>query len=77
MDYKVLYDTTQFVETSIDEMIETLLIAVALVIFVVYIFLQDVRQTLVPAIAIPVSLVGTFAFLLATGMSINTVSLFA
>ncbi len=77
MDYKVLYDTTQFVETSIDEMIETLLIAVALVIFVVYIFLQVVRQTLVPAIAIPVSLVGTFAFLLATGMSINTVSLFA
>jgi HAE1 family hydrophobic/amphiphilic exporter-1 len=77
MDYKVLYDTTQFVETSIDEMLETLLIAIALVIFVVYIFLQDVRQTLIPAIAIPVSLVGTFAFLLATGMSINTVSLFA
>ena len=77
MDYKVLYDTTQFVETSIDEMIETLLIAVSLVIFVVYIFLQDIRQTLVPAIAIPVSLIGTFAFLLATGMSINTVSLFA
>ncbi|WP_411991420.1 efflux RND transporter permease subunit [Agarivorans sp. DSG3-1] len=77
MDYKVLYDTTEFVETSIDEMLETLLIAIALVIFVVYIFLQDVRQTLIPAIAIPVSLVGTFAFLLATGMSINTVSLFA
>ncbi|MGY5449439.1 efflux RND transporter permease subunit [Agarivorans sp. MS3-6] len=77
MDYKILYDTTEFVETSIDEMLETLLIAVALVIFVVYIFLQDFRQTLVPAIAIPVSLIGTFAFLLATGMSINTVSLFA
>ncbi|MFA0084811.1 efflux RND transporter permease subunit [Vibrio sp. 10N.261.51.F12] len=77
MDYKILYDTTQFVETSIDEMIETLLIAVTLVILVVYIFLQDFRQTLVPAIAIPVSLISTFAFLLATGMSINTVSLFA
>ncbi|WP_427977974.1 efflux RND transporter permease subunit [Agarivorans sp.] len=77
LDYKILYDTTQFVETSISEMIETLLIAVALVIFVVYIFLQDFRQTLIPGIAIPVSLVGTFAFLLATGMSINTVSLFA
>ncbi|WP_432459362.1 efflux RND transporter permease subunit [Agarivorans sp. QJM3NY_25] len=77
MDYKILYDTTEFVQTSINEMLETLLIAVALVIFVVYVFLQDFRQTLVPAIAIPVSLIGTFAFLLATGMSINTVSLFA
>ncbi|RKF14427.1 multidrug efflux RND transporter permease subunit [Alginatibacterium sediminis] len=77
LEYKVLYDTTEFVSTSIEEMIETLMIAVALVVLVVYIFLQDVRQTLIPAIAIPVSLVGTFAFLLASGMTINTVSLFA
>ncbi len=71
------YDTTRFVEVSLEEMIETLIIAVALVVLVVYIFIQDFRQTLVPAIAIPVSLVGTFAFLLASGMTINTVSLFA
>lgn len=77
MEYKVLYDTTDFVETSIEEMIKTLTLAVALVVLVVYIFLQDFRQTLIPAIAIPVSLIGTFLFLLAAGMSINTVSLFA
>ncbi|MCL1036799.1 multidrug efflux RND transporter permease subunit [Shewanella submarina] len=77
LEYKVLYDTTEFVETSIDEVVQTLFISVALVILVVYIFLQDFRSTLIPAIAIPVSLIGTFAFLLASGMSINTVSLFA
>ncbi|AYV25072.1 multidrug efflux RND transporter permease subunit [Vibrio mediterranei] len=77
MEYKVLYDTTDFVETSIEEMIKTLILAVVLVVLVVYIFLQNFRQTLIPAIAIPVSLVGTFLFLLVSGMSINTVSLFA
>ncbi len=77
LEHKVLYDTTSFIETSITEVVETLLIAVALVILIVFIFLQDVRATLIPAIAIPVSLVGTFAFLLISGMSINTVSLFA
>ncbi|MFT5235612.1 MAG: HAE1 family hydrophobic/amphiphilic exporter-1, partial [Shewanella sp.] len=77
LGYEVLYDTTEFVETSIDEVVQTLFISVALVVFVVFIFLQDVRSTLIPAIAIPVSLIGTFAFLLAFGMSINTVSLFA
>ncbi len=77
LEYKVLYDTTEFVETSITEVVQTLFISVALVVFVVYIFLQDARSTLVPGIAIPVSLIGTFAFLLAFGMSINTVSLFA
>ncbi|WP_026972451.1 efflux RND transporter permease subunit [Aliagarivorans marinus] len=77
LDYQILYDTTSFVQASIEEMVITLIIACALVIFVVYLFLQDVRQTMIPAIAIPVSLVGTFAFLLATGMTINTVTLFA
>ncbi|WP_394131856.1 efflux RND transporter permease subunit [Shewanella maritima] len=77
LEFAVLYDTTEFVETSIKEVVETLFISILLVIFVVYIFLQDVRSTLVPAIAIPVSLIGTFAFLLLFGMSINTVSLFA
>ncbi|WP_019615438.1 efflux RND transporter permease subunit [Psychromonas ossibalaenae] len=73
----VAYDTTEAVSASIAEVIETLFIAVALVIFIVFLFLQDVRSTLIPAIAIPVSLIGTFAFMLAIGMSINTISLFA
>lgn len=77
LEYAIIYDTTDFVDATIDEMYETLLVAIALVIFVVYLFLQDARQTLVPAIAIPVSLVGTFLFLLIFGMSLNTVSLFA
>lgn len=77
LEYAIVYDTTDFVDATIDEMYETLLVAIALVILVVYLFLQDARQTLVPAIAIPVSLVGTFLFLLIFGMSLNTVSLFA
>lgn len=73
----IAYDTTEAVSASISEVIETLLIAIVLVIFIVYLFLQDVRSTLIPAIAIPVSLIGTFAFMLMIGMSINTISLFA
>ncbi|MBY5921958.1 efflux RND transporter permease subunit [Ferrimonas balearica] len=77
LTYDILYDTTEFVEVSIQEVVETLFISVGLVVLVVFIFLQDFRSTLVPAIAIPVSLVGTFVFLLMFGMTINTVSLFA
>ncbi|GAA4896565.1 multidrug efflux RND transporter permease subunit [Ferrimonas pelagia] len=77
LTYDVLYDTTEFVSVSIKEVVQTLFISIALVILVVYVFLQDVRSTLVPAIAIPVSLVGTFLFLLLFGMTINTISLFA
>ena len=77
LDYAILYDSTRFVEASIDEVYKTLLIAIALVILVVFLFLEDWRSTLVPALAIPVSLIGTYAFLYAAGMSINTVSLFA
>jgi HAE1 family hydrophobic/amphiphilic exporter-1 len=77
LDYAILYDSTRFVEASIEEVYKTLLIAVLLVVLVVYVFLQDWRSTLVPAVAIPVSLIGTYAFLFAAGMSINTVSLFA
>ena len=73
----VAYDTTESVSASIAEVIETLFVAVALVIFIVYLFLQDIRSTLIPAIAIPVSLIGTFAFMLLFDMSINTISLFA
>jgi len=74
--YKIAYDSTRSINASIAEVIETLFIAVLLVIFTVYIFLQDFRTTLVPAITIPVSLLGTFAVMMAMGMSINTLTLF-
>uniref|UniRef100_UPI00356B1B3B efflux RND transporter permease subunit n=1 Tax=Methyloceanibacter sp. TaxID=1965321 RepID=UPI00356B1B3B len=76
LQYQVTYDTTLYVETSIKEVVVTLLQALALVVLVVFIFLQDWRSTLIPAIAIPVSLIGTFAALLALGFTINTISLF-
>ncbi len=76
LDFQVTYDTTRYVETSIREVVITLLQALALVILVVFIFLQDWRSTLIPAIAIPVSLIGTFAALLVLGFTINTISLF-
>jgi len=75
--YEITYDTTLYVRTSIQEVVITLFQALALVILVVFIFLQDWRATLIPAIAIPVSLIGTFAVLLAMGYTINTISLFA
>jgi len=73
----ILYDTTRFVTVSMLEVVETLFVALLLVVIVVFVFLGDWRSTLIPAIAIPVSLIGTFAVMLALGMSINTVSLFA
>ncbi len=76
LEYKVAFDSTRSIEASIAEVVETLFIAVLLVIFTVYIFLQDFRTTLIPAITIPVSLLGTFGVMLAMGMSINTLTLF-
>lgn len=76
MAYQVTYDSTLYVKTSIREVVVTLFQALGLVVLVVYIFLQDWRSTLIPGIAIPVSLIGTFAVLLAMGFTINTVSLF-
>ncbi|MDA9981829.1 multidrug efflux RND transporter permease subunit [Gammaproteobacteria bacterium] len=76
LDWAVLYDTTLFIEVSIAEVVETLIIALILVILVTFLFLQDWRATLIPSIAIPVSLVGTFAAMLVMGMSVNTISLF-
>jgi HAE1 family hydrophobic/amphiphilic exporter-1 len=73
---EVAFDTTTFVNESIKEVVITLLIAIALVIFVIYIFLQDWRTTLIPAITIPVSLIGTFALMKGLGFSINTLTLF-
>ena len=76
LKYAISYDTTLFVRESIKEVVKTLLEAMLLVFIVVYIFLQNWRATLIPAIAIPVSLVGTFAVLKAFGFSINTLTLF-
>lgn len=76
IDYAIHYDTTDTVVASIDEVKESLYIAIALVILVVFVFIQDLRSTLIPAIAIPVSLIGTFAGLLALGYSINLITLF-
>jgi len=77
VQYKIIYDTTKYVSAAIDEIILTLGIVCLLVIGVVFIFLQDWRATLIPALTIPVSLIGTFAVLLAMGYSANTISLFA
>ena len=73
---EISYDTTKFIKSSIHEVAETLYVAVLLVILVTYLFLQDWRATLVPTIAIPVSLIGTFAVMKAVGFSINLITLF-
>jgi HAE1 family hydrophobic/amphiphilic exporter-1 len=75
-EYRVLYDTTEYVLQSIKEVVTTLIVAILLVVFTVYVFLQDLRTTLVPAITIPVSLLGTFAVMLALGLSINALTMF-
>lgn len=74
--YKIPYDTTKFVEVSIEEVIHTFFEALLLVVLVVFIFLQNWRATLIPVLAIPVSLVGTFAGMYALGFSINLLTLF-
>jgi len=77
VDWMIRYDPTQFVAESISEVVRTLFEAMILVFLVVFLFLQDWRTTLIPAITIPVSLIGTFAALNALGLSINTITLFA
>ncbi|MGD8868409.1 MAG: multidrug efflux RND transporter permease subunit [Gemmatimonadales bacterium] len=76
LEYTVPYDTTRYIKQSVKEVVVTLLQALVLVILVVFIFLQDFRTTLIPSIAIPVSLIGTFAVMLFAGLSINNLSLF-
>lgn len=71
------YDTTPFVKLSIEGVVHTLIEAIVLVFFVMYLFLQNFRATLIPTIAVPVVLLGTFAILLAFGFSINTLTMFA
>ncbi len=77
IDYLVNYDTNKFLTASIDKVIETLIEAFLLVFLVVFIFLQDFKSTLIPAIAVPVSIIGTFFFLNLLGYSINLLTLFA
>ncbi|MDP9809700.1 hydrophobe/amphiphile efflux-1 (HAE1) family protein [Rhizobium tibeticum] len=77
VQYKVTYDTTKFVEEGIHEVVKTLIEAFVLVVIVVYLFLGSVRATLIPLIAVPVSLIGTFAVMMGLGFSANTVSLLA
>lgn len=75
--YDLPFDSTRFVNQSLNDVVTTLMQTFVLVIAVVFLFLGSWRATVIPAIAIPVSLIGTFAFLLAFGMSLNTISLFA
>ena len=76
LNYAIPFDTTLFVEASISEVYNTLFVAAGLVILVIFLFLQDWRATIVPVVAIPVSLIGTFAVMNGIGFSINMLSLF-
>ncbi|RYH12028.1 efflux RND transporter permease subunit [Tropicimonas sp. IMCC6043] len=77
VEYEVPYNSTDFVQASLKDVVSTLILTFILVMSVVFVFLGSWRATIIPMVAIPVSLIGTFAFLLAFGMSLNTVSLFA
>ncbi len=77
MDYSFSYDVSRFLDASIKEVIKTLIEAFFLVSLVVFLFLQDWRSTLIPVLAVPVALIGTFAFMQAFGFSINLLTLFA
>jgi hydrophobic/amphiphilic exporter-1 (mainly G- bacteria), HAE1 family len=77
LSYNLFFDTTVFVKATINEVVRTLVIAIVLVALVVFLFLGRVRTTLIPLVAVPVSIVGTFAVMLAIGYSANTVSLLA
>ncbi len=77
LKYQVVYDSTVFVSDTVKEVLKTLGEAFVLVVIVVFLFLGNLRATIIPAVAVPVSLIGTFAVLLALGYSLNTVSLLA
>ncbi len=77
MNFEVSYDVSSFLEASIEQVLHTLLEAFVLVSLVVYLFLGDWRSTLIPTLAVPVSLIGTFSFLQLLGLSINMITLFA
>ncbi|WP_264273456.1 multidrug efflux RND transporter permease AcrD [Duffyella gerundensis] len=77
LEAKVAYETTPFVKASIEDVVKTLLEAIVLVFLVMYLFMQNIRATLIPTLAVPVVLLGTFAVLYACGFSINTLTMFA
>jgi hydrophobic/amphiphilic exporter-1 (mainly G- bacteria), HAE1 family len=77
MDYTISYDVSKFLDASIYEVIKTLIEAFILVALVVFIFLQDTRSTIIPILAVPVSLIGTFFFMQLMGFSLNLITLFA
>ena len=77
MDYTISYDVSSFLDASINEVIKTLIEAFILVALVVFIFLQDGRSTIIPILAVPVSLIGTFFFMQLMGFSLNLITLFA
>ncbi len=77
MTYVVSYDVSRFLDASISEVVRTLIEAFILVIIIVFLFLQDFRSTMIPALAVPVALIGTFAFMQMLGFSINLLTLFA
>ncbi len=77
MTYTISYDPTAFIRTTMWEIVETLILTLILVVAITYLFIQDWRATLIPTAVIPVSLIGTFAVLLAAGFSINVLTMFA
>ena len=77
MEYVIAYDSTDYVKESINEVLKTFKEAILLVLLVVFLFLQNWRTTLIPSLAVPVSLIGTFVFFGMLGMSINTLTLLA
>src|SRR5262249_30597827 len=76
VEYGIYYDTTPFIRESVEDVVRTLLQAVALVALVVLLFLQNWRAALIPLIAVPVAIVGTFAVMAIVGFSLNNISLF-
>src|SRR5262245_65361165 len=76
IDYMIVYDTTPAVQASIHEIVKTFVEALILVTLVVFIFLQNLRATIIPLLTVPVSIVGTFIFFPLLGFSVNTLSMF-
>ncbi len=76
LEYRIIYNPTEFIEKSVEELLKTIFEAVALVVIVVLVFLQSWRATIIPVVAIPVSLIGTFAVMAGIGYSINNLTLF-
>ncbi|HIK17701.1 MAG TPA: efflux RND transporter permease subunit [Leptolyngbyaceae cyanobacterium M33_DOE_097] len=76
MKFEVAFDTTNYVEASMSEVVSTLIMAIALVVLIIFVFLQDWRTTIIPSITIPLALIGTFAFVRVFNFSINSLTLF-